>query len=67
VRRSTRYGSRDYALAAGRYVGADEDESDEEVFETRYPKLLATLRQQFEVSTELNRRILLQLANLPDE
>jgi type I restriction enzyme M protein len=37
-----------YALTAGRYVGTEEPEDEDEPFEVRMPELLSKLRQEFE-------------------
>ena len=42
-----------YALTPGRYVGAEDLDDNDEPFEDRLPKLVATIKQQFAESAEL--------------
>jgi len=46
-----------HILTPGRYVGAEDVEDDEEVFEEKMKKLTAELAEQFEKSGELEKRI----------
>lgn len=46
-----------YALTPGRYVGASEDGGEDEPFEERFPKLLETIRSQFNRATHLSDQI----------
>jgi type I restriction enzyme M protein len=50
-----------YVLAAGRYVGAPDDDEEAEAFETRFPRLVTVLRQQLEQGAGLRTQILSQL------
>jgi type I restriction enzyme M protein len=43
-----------YALTPGRYVGASEDDGDDESFEERFPKLKAKLEEQLNQTSALN-------------
>jgi type I restriction enzyme M protein len=46
-----------YALTPGRYVGAADDEGDDEPFEEKLPKLTALLRSQIQEGQKLDRAI----------
>ena len=46
-----------YALTPGRYVGAADLDDDDEPFEDRLPKLVATIKQQFAESAKLEKEI----------
>jgi type I restriction enzyme M protein len=46
-----------YALTPGRYVGAADDEGDDEPFEEKLPKLTALLKAQMQESQKLDRAI----------
>ena len=50
-----------YALTPGRYVGASEDDGEDEPFEERFPKLKAQLKQQIEKSATLSKALRGQL------
>jgi type I restriction enzyme M protein len=55
-----------YALTPGRYVGATEEEGDDEPFEEKLPRLSALLREQMKESANLDgaiERILLEVGN----
>lgn len=47
----------DYVLTPGRYVGAEEVEEDDEVFEEKMKKLTAELNEQFAESAKLEKQI----------
>ena len=46
-----------YALTPGRYVGAEDLDDNDEPFEDRLPKLVATIKQQFAMSAKLEKDI----------
>lgn len=46
-----------YVLTPGRYVGAADQEKDDEPFEVRFERLRTELQQQFETASHLERRI----------
>jgi type I restriction enzyme M protein len=46
-----------YALTPGRYVGATEDDSDDEPFEEKLPRLTALIKEQMTESAKLDRSI----------
>jgi type I restriction enzyme M protein len=48
---------RKYALTPGRYVGAPDDEGDDEPFEEKLPRLTAQLKAQIQESQKLDRAI----------
>ena len=50
-----------YALTPGRYVGSGDGEDDEEEFEEKMPKLVSTLKKQFEESAKLEQAIRVNL------
>lgn len=54
----------DYVLTPGRYVGAEEQEEDGEVFAEKMARLTAQLKTQFEKSAELEKEIKKNLAGL---
>ncbi len=54
----------DYVLAPGRYVGAEETEDEDEIFEERFPKLAALLEEQLSRSVVLDSEIRARLAEL---
>ncbi|MFS0864924.1 type I restriction-modification system subunit M [Fredinandcohnia sp. 179-A 10B2 NHS] len=54
----------DYILSPGRYVGIEESEEDEVVFEERMEQLTTKLAKQFKRSNELENKIRLQLGEL---
>ncbi|MHB1336894.1 MAG: N-6 DNA methylase [Candidatus Humimicrobiaceae bacterium] len=47
----------DYILTPGRYVGFEEVEEDDEVFEAKMEKLTKELSEQFKKSSELEKEI----------
>ena len=47
----------DYVLTPGRYVGAEDVEEDDEVFEEKMQKLTAELKEQFAESAKLEKQI----------
>ena len=55
-----------YVLNPGRYVGTEGLEDEDEAFEERFPRLLATLKEQFEEAESLDREILGCLAEVAD-
>lgn len=54
----------DYVLTPGRYVGAADVEDDGEIFADKMQRLTAQLKAQFEESTELEKKIRINLAGL---
>ncbi len=54
----------DYVLTPGRYVGAEEQEEDGEVFEDKMARLTAQLAEQFAESAKLEGEIKKNLAGL---
>ncbi len=59
-----------YALTPGRYVGASDDGGEDEPFEERFPRLMNTMRSQFDESRTLETAIQSALAEnfiLPGE
>ena len=46
-----------YALAPGRYVGAEDGSDDDEPLEDKLPRLVKQLEEQFARSAELERAI----------
>lgn len=50
-----------YALTPGRYVGAEDLDDNDEPFEDRLPKLVATIKQQFAESAKLEKEIVRNL------
>ncbi len=54
----------DYALTPGRYVGAPDDEGEEEAFEVRFPRLASKLRAELQESRDLARRLTETLEDL---
>lgn len=54
----------DFVLTPGRYVGAEEQEDDGEVFAEKMARLTAQLKAQFEKSAELENEIMGNLAGL---
>lgn len=55
---------RDYKLSPGVYVGAEETEVDDTIFEDKMESLLLILQEQFEESNKLQERILRNLEGL---
>jgi len=53
-----------YALTPGRYVGSEENGDDGEPFEEKFPRLLATIKEQFAQSDKLKGEILRNLEGL---
>jgi type I restriction enzyme M protein len=53
-----------HILTPGRYVGAEDVEEDDEVFEEKMKKLTAELAEQFEKSEELEKEIRKNLAGI---
>ena len=53
-----------YALTPGRYVGAEESDDGDELFEEVYPRLVAKLEEQFRVSEELTEAVRINLADI---
>jgi len=53
-----------YVLTPGRYVGAEEVEADEELFQEKMPRLVASLNAQFAESERLERLIKVHLQGL---
>jgi len=50
-------GAHDFILTPGRYVGAEAQQEDGEPFEEKMKRLSATLRQQFQESAKLQKKI----------
>ena len=53
-----------FVLTPGRYVGATESEQDDEPFDEKMERLVATLNQQFSESEELEQKIKMNLKGL---
>lgn len=53
-----------YVLNPGRYVGASEKDDEGEPFDTKFPKLMATLREQFARGRDLEDKIEARLGAL---
>ena len=55
-----------YALTPGRYVGAEDPDVDDELFQEKFPQLVDRLSNQFVKSRELETLILAELIRLTD-
>jgi type I restriction enzyme M protein len=53
-----------YVLTSGRYVGASDNDEDDEVYEDKMPRLIQELKTQFGQSAELEKLIYSQLAEV---
>ncbi len=54
----------DYILTPGRYVGAEEQEDDDEAFDEKMKRLTAQLKEQMEEGNKLDKEIKKQLAKV---
>jgi type I restriction enzyme M protein len=55
-----------FALSPGRYVGASEDNGEDEPFEERFPKLRKQLREELDLSAKLREELEASLSLLPE-